>query len=322
MNRYNRQIMVPEFGANGQAKLEAAHVLVIGAGGLAAPVLMYLVGAGVGKITLVDPDIVELGNLHRQPLFVMSDIGQAKVLAAKARLATLNPETTLLAINAALTPNNVGDLIKGADIIVDAADSFAVSYILSDQCLKTQTPLISASVLGQTGYVGGFCGLNPSLRAVFPALPENDLSCVTAGVLGPSVGVVGAMQAQICIQVIIGAKPSPMGRLTTVDLVTYRFGGFDFHGASEPTFYFPFIGKLDIDESDLVIELRSTEEAANPVVPWALRGLPELEIDPYNLHERRVVLCCKSGLRAWRAANELQAQGLKRLALLALDCAQ
>lgn len=321
MTRYNRQIMVPEFGAHGQAKLKSAHVLVVGTGGLAAPVLMYLVGAGVGKITLVDPDIVELGNLHRQPLFVMSDIGQAKVLAAKARLAALNPDTTLCAINAALAPINAAHLVGSADVVVDAADSFAVSYILSDQCLKTKRPLISASVLGQTGYVGGFCGQSPSLRAVFPALPENDLSCATAGVLGPSVGVVGAIQAQICIQVLIGAKPSPMGQMTTIDLVRYRFGGFDFHAAPEPTIHFPFIAKLDVDENDLVVELRSTEEAMSPVVSWAVRGLSELEANPNNLHQRRVVLCCKSGLRAWRAANELQAQGFKRLALLALDCA-
>ncbi|MBL4769218.1 MAG: HesA/MoeB/ThiF family protein, partial [Rhodobacteraceae bacterium] len=165
MNRYIRQQILPEVGVAGQARLHAAHIVVVGVGGLGCPALQCLVGAGIGKITIVDPDVVSLSNLHRQTIFGENQIGQSKVIAAAAVLSVLNSECTIIAIDVALSPINAETLIAKADVVLDCADSFAASYILSDACLTQKKPLISASALGFEGYVGGFCGGAPSLRA-------------------------------------------------------------------------------------------------------------------------------------------------------------
>lgn len=316
MNRYARQTILPEVGTAGQARLRAAHVVVIGAGGLGCPVLQYLVGAGVGRITLLDPDHVEESNLHRQPLYRMADIGLSKAQAAAAHLAAFNPEVQVTARVEPLGPGTAPALTQTADVVIDAADSFAVSYILSDACLAEGTPLISASVLAQSGYVGGYCGTAPSLRAVFPDLPASGATCATAGVMGPAVGMIGSLQAQMALQVLLGIG-APLGRVVTVDLATLRFGGFTFLGSPEPAQAWPFLALSMLRDSDLVIELRGAEEAPHPVVPHALRMRAEEAGTLTPPPDRRIVLSCASGLRAWRAARVLQAQGAENVALLA-----
>ncbi|MBS0538601.1 MAG: HesA/MoeB/ThiF family protein, partial [Proteobacteria bacterium] len=164
--RYARQTVLAEVGAAGQAKLAAATVLVVGAGGLGCPVVQYLAGAGVGRLIVVDHDTVEESNLHRQPLYAMADIGASKAEAARAAIARFNPAVTVDAVVERLTPQNAGRLVARADIVIDAADSFAVTYILSDVCQAAGKPMISASVIGLSGYVGVFCGGGPSYRAV------------------------------------------------------------------------------------------------------------------------------------------------------------
>ena len=158
MNRYARQMILPEVGTAGQARLAQARVLVIGAGGLAAPVLPLLAGAGVGHITLVDGDRVSLSNLHRQTLFTEADCGQPKAEVAAQRCRSLNSEITVAAVTQALTPATAPAYVANADLVLDCADSYAVSYLLSDICRAATVPLLSASVLGLGGYVGGFCG--------------------------------------------------------------------------------------------------------------------------------------------------------------------
>ncbi len=317
MTRYDRQIILPEVGAEGQERLQIAHVLVVGAGGLGCPVLHYLAGAGVGVITIVDFDVVEEGNLHRQLLYSLTNVGESKAYAAAARLHGYNPDVELRTLNIALEPANAGDLVAQADIIVDAADTFATSYTLSDECYRQSKPFISASALGTSGYVGGFCGGGPSLRAVFPAPPTNSASCTSAGVLGPAVGSIGAMQAQMALAVLLDFSPSPLGRLTTVNLKSFEFGGFSFFNAREPDWHAPFISVGELRQGDMVIELRGLTEAPEPVCDTALRLLDEnLEKHEFS-RSQRIVLCCRTGLRAWRGAQALSRRGYGNIALIA-----
>lgn len=319
MSRFERQIALPEIGRDGQDRLAAAHVLVVGAGGLGCPVLQYLAGAGIGEITVMDGDSVEATNLPRQPLYTVADIGRYKVEAARARLSAMAPELRLHPHARDLTPDNAHAAIRPADVVIDAADSYAVSYTLSDHCLQTGTPLISASALAQGGYVGGFCGGAPSLRAVFPDPPDSAATCASSGIMGPVVGMIGALQAQLALKVILNHSPSPLGRLFSVDLADLQMGGFDFSGAAEPEQIVPFIGAAALRDSDHVIDLRSTAEAPRPATPNALRIPPQnLQRDLLPPGSGRVVLACRTGLRAWRAAAALGDDLAPRLALLAL----
>ncbi|WP_417264006.1 HesA/MoeB/ThiF family protein [Celeribacter sp.] len=287
MSRYARQTCLAGVGPKGQARLATARVLVVGAGGLGATLLPQLVGAGVGFIRLLDPDLIEESNLHRQTLFRMSDLGQPKAQIAAEALGGLNPDVTLEAHVTRLTPANLPRWSQDVDLIVDAADSFATSYALSDHCHQSRQPLISASVTGRQGYVGGFCGGAPSLRAVFPDLPDVMGACSDTGVMGPVVANISALQAQMVLAVLLGQAPSPLGQLLSVDLTNWRVNGFRFDTAPEPSRSSPAILALEqITPDDLVIDLRDTADQA-----------------PSPEHGQRVVFVCASGLRAWRAAR-------------------
>ncbi|PIB25863.1 thiamine biosynthesis protein ThiF [Amylibacter kogurei] len=308
MNRYARQIILPELGQTGQDSLSNSHVLIIGAGGLGVPVLQYLVGAGVGKITLVDPDIVEQSNLHRQTLYGTKWIGQPKVLAAQKILHDLNPECEIDARHTTLDPANAPALVASVDLVLDCADSFAASYILSDICLNTQTPLISASALGLSGYVGGFCASAPSLRAVFPDLPDSAASCATAGVLGPVVGTLGAMQAQMALSVLLKFEPSPLGQMVQHDAKSFRTSSFRFDNAPEPTGdHFAFVAQSQFTKDDMIVELRDEVESPTPAHPDAIRSsVADISRLAPPAPNQRVVMCCRSGLRSWQAATKFK----------------
>lgn len=320
-DRYSRQTVLPEVGAAGQARLQNASVLVIGAGGLGSAVLQYLCAAGVGRLVIVDHDRIEESNLHRQPIYRTGDVGRLKAQAACEALLEANPGIQVSALCRRLTPDNATRLVAAADLVVDAADSFAVTYMVSDECRRTGKSLISASVLGLSGYVGAFCGGAPSYRAVFPEMPRRAGSCAQSGVLGTAVGVMGTLQAHMVLALLLGFQPSPIGQLVTVDFCTLRFGGFSFAAAQEPFgALLTFISADQVDDADIVVDLRSLSEA--PVSPFdaALR----IDIDAVEDAgrrwpiERRVVLCCRTGVRAWRAARALQRQGHANVALIAL----
>ncbi|HEY6980213.1 HesA/MoeB/ThiF family protein [Reyranella sp.] len=319
-DRYVRQTILEEVGAPGQARLAASSVLVVGAGGLGCPVLQYLAGAGVGRLTIVDHDTVEESNLHRQPLFAMPDIGKAKAEAARAALQRFNPDLSIEARVERLTPQNAAGLMAQADVIVDAADSFAVTYILSDGCSAASKPLVSASVIGLTGYVGAFCGGGPSYRAVFPDVSIDGGTCATVGVLGTAVAVLGSLQAHLALHLLLKLEPTVLGRVVTFDARKMAFGGFGFEGSPEPEYSVPFIAPAAVASDDLVIDLRSLDEA--PISPFD--GARRLDVE--HIEEivtqpppsQRIVLCCRSGQRSLMAADRLRGRGLANLALVAL----
>jgi sulfur-carrier protein adenylyltransferase/sulfurtransferase len=319
--RYSRQAVLPEVGTAGQARLRDANVLVVGAGGLGSAVLQYLCAAGVGRLVIVDHDRVEESNLHRQPIYRMSDVGAVKAQAARQALLGANPEVRVEAVCERLTPANAAHLVGAVDLVVDAADSFAVTYSLSDECQRARKPLISASVLGLSGYVGGFCGGAPSYRAVFPEMPRQAGSCATAGVLGTAVGVMGTLQAHMVLSLLLELQPAALGQLVTVDFRTLRFGGFSFAGAQEPTgVSLRFIAADQVDANDVVIDLRGLAEA--PVSPIAAALRMDVDAVEGRAGQQlpaapRIVLCCRTGVRAWRAARALQRQGRENLALIA-----
>ena len=305
MNRYLRQEVLPDVGTAGQARISAARVLVVGAGGLAATVLPLLAAAGFGRITIVDGDRVELSNLHRQTLFTEQDQGRPKADVAAERCRALNREVTVVPWRRPLTPANARRLIEDEDIVLDCADSYAVSYTLSDNCADLRVPLISASVLGLSGYVGGFCGTAPSLRSIFPDPPDNAASCATAGVMGPVVSMLGAAQAQMALAVVLNQEPSPLGQVLRFDMDTYRTAGFRFDRANEPASFFPFIAQEEIVEGDRLIDLRPVTEVIETFHRRAERLLPQELAKGLAPEDRRLVLCCASGLRAWRAAQDV-----------------
>lgn len=319
--RYARQEILPEIGTVGQARLQSSHAVIVGAGGLGCPALQYLVAAGLGQITIIDGDTISLTNLHRQTLYREDQTGALKADIAVETLRQLNSDCILESVPHALTPANAETLLADVNIVLDCADSFAVSYILSDVCEEKCLPLISASALKFNGYVGGFCGGAPSLRAVFPDLPERGATCATAGVLGPVVGTIGAMQAQMAIAQILGLGPAPLGQLITLDLRNYRFGGFRFDNAPEPTgTRLRFIAPHNINGNDFVVELRDVEEAPQPVSPKANR----YSVDDFGPNGptpndgQRAVLCCRSGLRSWQAARRLQTYWNGEISLIAM----
>jgi len=316
-DRYARQLVLPEVGPEGQARLAAASVLVVGAGGLGCPVLPYLAGAGVGRLAIVDYDRVEETNLHRQPLYAMADIGALKVDAAARALQRFNPGVRVDTVAERLTPQNAVPLVAGADLVIDAADSFAVTYMLSDACHAAAKPLVSASVVGLSGYAGAFCGGGPSYRAVFPEVSMDAGTCATLGVLGTAVAVLGSVQAHLALHLLLGLEPTVLGRVVTFDARRCAFGGFGFAGSPEPDTVVPFVAPEAVTADDLVVDLRSLEEA--PVSPFeGARRLKVETIDALGRPAGRVVLACRSGQRALMAADRLRERGVSNLALLAL----
>ncbi|WP_239985994.1 HesA/MoeB/ThiF family protein [Paracoccus sp. SY] len=308
--RYARQSILPGFGAAGQARLAEAQLLVVGAGGLGVPVLQYLAGAGIGRITLVDPDRAEVSNLHRQPIFGRH-IGKPKAEAAAVEMAALNPDCRISPLVTRLDPANAPDLVTRADLVLDCADSFAVTYTLSDACLAAGRPLIAGSVLGSQGFAGGFCAGAPSVRAVFPDLPAQAGNCATTGVMGPMAGLIGAIQAQMALTVLLGMTPSPLGQMIRFDGL--RPASLRFDDAPDPPTGHRFIAPGQMRPDDVAVDLRGMDEAPLPFVPHALRG-PDL---PRPQDGRRVVLACRSGLRAWAAAERLRRDWPGEIALIA-----
>jgi molybdopterin/thiamine biosynthesis adenylyltransferase len=224
--RYRRHLIIPELGAAGQEKLKTASVLVVGAGGLGSPTLYYLAGAGVGRLGVLDHDVVELSNLHRQPLHNTADVGAAKTASAAAKLRALNPEIEVVEHRTGFTPENAAAMIADYDVIVDAVDNFAARYLLNDACVLGGKTLVEAGILRFTGIAMTIRGGETTCyRCVFPQMPVDGLapSGAQAGVFGPTPGVIGAVQAAEAIKVLVGFGRPLFDRLLTFDAADLSF---------------------------------------------------------------------------------------------------
>src|ERR1700678_2130639 len=230
LDRYARHLVLREIGGVGQAKIRAAKVLIVGAGGLGSPVALYLAAAGVGEIGIVDDDAVSLSNLQRQILFATKDVGRPKVDAAAERLAALNPGVRVAPHNTRLTAANAETLIAGYDIVADGSDNFETRFLLNDACHAARKTLVSAAVTEFDGQLATFkawdkSGAYPCYRCLFPAPPPPGTapSCSEAGVLGAAAGVMGALQALEVLKEIVGIGESLAGKLLIYEALSTRF---------------------------------------------------------------------------------------------------
>ncbi|MCC7283224.1 MAG: molybdopterin-synthase adenylyltransferase MoeB [Acetobacteraceae bacterium] len=229
IERYSRHILLDEVGGTGQAKLAAARVLVVGAGGLGSPLALYLAAAGVGRIGLVDDDVVELSNLQRQVAHTTQRIGQPKVASAAEAAGAINPGVQLVAHRLRLDAGNVGGLISGYDIVCDGTDNFATRFLLADACHLHARPLVSAAVLRFEAQLSVFRSHlgppHPCYRCLYPEPPPPGLvpSCAEAGVLGAVTGVAGTLQATEVLKLILGIGELLDQRLLIWDALGARF---------------------------------------------------------------------------------------------------
>lgn len=228
--RYARHLRLPQVGVEGQKKLEQAHAVLIGAGGLGSPVAYYLAAAGVGNITIIDNDVVDKSNLQRQILHSEADIGLPKVDSAAASLRALNPRVNIIKIQQRLTGENMQSVIANANVVIDGSDNFPTRYLLNDACVELAKPLVYAAVQRFSGQISVFDagrhrGIEPCYRCLFPEAPsgEDAPNCTEAGVLGVLPGIMGLLQATEAIKIILSIGKSLSGRLLQFDALAMRF---------------------------------------------------------------------------------------------------
>jgi molybdopterin/thiamine biosynthesis adenylyltransferase len=233
IQRYARHIVLPEIGGAGQQKLKEARVLVVGAGGLGAPVIQYLAAAGAGTLVIADDDTVSISNLQRQIIHDTDSIGTAKTASARTAVARINPHVTVVETSTRITRDNATDEIAKADIVVDGSDNFDTRYMLADACEEAKKPLVTAAVGRFDGsitvlkpYESGPDGRrNPRYRDLFPEAPPQGTvpSCAEAGIVGALTGVLGTLQAMEVIKLITGAGTPLVGTLLLYDALSARF---------------------------------------------------------------------------------------------------
>jgi len=229
VRRYSRHILLDEVGGIGQARLREARILVVGAGGLGSPVLLYLAAGGVGTIGVIDDDVVELSNLQRQIAHGMASLGRRKVASAAAAVQAINPEVRVEAHPVRLTADNVADLVGRYDLVCDGSDNFATRFLVADACVRARRTLVSAAVLRFEGQLAVFkphAGpAHPCYRCLYPEAPPDGMvpSCAEAGVLGAVTGVMGTLQATEAMKEVLGIGETLSGRLLIWDALATRF---------------------------------------------------------------------------------------------------
>ncbi|WP_109302363.1 HesA/MoeB/ThiF family protein [Aquimarina sp. AU474] len=340
-SRYHRQIILSEIGTSGQNKLSASKVLVIGAGGLGCPALQYLTAAGIGTIGIIDFDTVEASNLHRQILYGENSIGKNKAIAAKDRLVDLNPDITINVYPEKLTTKNALSLFAAYDIILDGTDNFSTRYLVNDACVITGKPLAYGAIFKFEGQVAVFNYKNgPTYRCLFPEPPKAGSvpSCSEIGVLGVLPGIIGSMQANEVLKIILGIGDVLNGKLLMYDCLSTRFSSFSIQRVDkqvskilntaknfETIDYDLFCGILHIKEKTAleVFQLKDIQyidvredherpkiESLHPLyIP-----LGSLEKEMHKIdHEKETIVFCQSGVRSKKAVEILQKNGFQKI---------
>ncbi len=318
---YARQIRMPEVGVAGQERLMGASVLVVGAGGLGCPALMYLGGAGVGRITIADGDQIDVSNLHRQPLFRAADVGHSKALVAAERLRSLNPLSKVRAIAQHVVAATASELVATHDVVLDCTDNFRAKFLLNDLCVRLGKSLVTASIDRFDAQLMVIDPVGPCLRCLWPIAPEDGCvgSCEENGVIGYAPGVVGALQAGEALKVILGL-PSLESRVAVLDLRTLdvRTLGLERNPVC-PACGTPRPVKVEADPllvadilaDDLIVDIREPyETAADPLNSVMRMPMSRFDLaDPALLDAPRVVLVCAKGIRSLALARELRGRG-------------
>lgn len=352
ISRYSRHILLSEIGMMGQEKLKDAKVLVIGAGGLGCPVLLYLTAAGVGKIGIVDFDVIDETNLQRQILFDNADVGKPKAETAKDKLQKQNPFVEIEVINTKLSTNNAIELFSGYDIIIDGTDNFATRYMVNDACFILKKVLISGSIFRFEGQIAVFDFRKenaPSYRCLFPSPPSPDQAqgCSETGVIGVLPGIIGTLMANETIKVITEIGDILSGKLLVLDVLNMNFQTLGFERNLDAINAIPkteiefkemdyeyfcgsknkqiLIREITVGEMLELILLRENIQILDVREPGEKPDIEQLndlkiplgEIEEYNnkiSKDKKVIVFCKSGKRSKAAIELLQTNyGFKNL---------
>ncbi len=351
--RYSRHLSLPEVGIEGQKKIKGAKVLVVGAGGLGSPVSLYLAAAGVGTIGMVDFDVVDISNLQRQILFGVDQEGKSKLESAKERLKNLNPHTDYILHEVALSSENALDIVKDYDMVVDGTDNFPTRYLVNDACVLLDKPNVYGSIYRFDGQVSVFNYENgPCYRCLYPTPPPPGLvpSCAEGGVLGVLPGIIGTLQANEALKIILGIGDLMVNRFLLFDALTMEFNELKIKKNNDcvvcgnnPTItelidYKQFCGiesvdiKVDYSEID-VAELEKILQNGSAPTIIDVREDFELEISkmegavhiPMNELPKRLdelsadedyVIMCRTGVRSAQICEFLANQNFKSIANL------
>lgn len=347
--RYSRHLLLPEVGLEGQRKLKAARVLLVGAGGLGSPAALYLAAAGVGTLGIVDFDRVDITNLHRQLLHGTSDVGRTKLESAVDRLRDVNPHVTVEPHEVRLSSANALELFRQYDLVVDGTDNFQTRYLVNDACVLTGRPNVYGSIFRFDGQVSVFCTADgPCYRCIYREPPPAGIvpSCAEGGVLGILPGIVGILQATEAIKLILGIGEPLIGRLNLVDslgarqrtvkikrdptcpacgtrelqtLIDYDlFCGISNAPAESPVLEITPIelaARLARQDDFVLLDVRDPHEFAIARIPGArlvpLGGFADAI--PSLDRETDIVIHCRSGVRSAKAVRQLQAAGFTRV---------
>lgn len=329
---YSRQVALREVGPQGQARLRAASVLVVGAGGLGVPVLQYLAGAGVGRLGIVDGDRLEPSNLHRQTWYALADCGREKAALAAARVHALNPEVRVDVFAQRLTAENAGPLARDYDLIIDCSDNFSTKFLLNDLALRVRKPVLFASVYQYEGHLQLVAGddASPCLRCVWPEATRDGIvgNCAEAGVLGPVPGVFGSLQALEALKLLLGLPGLAKGEMLILDLVTLSAQRLRARRAAECVAHQRAGAPLAATSRELnvgfaslaeaaaagftLIDVRDARERLAEAVPVDSLHLPMSKLLSEAVHldlDGRYLLFCATGKRSAAAADLLHSQG-------------